>query len=258
MLEKYEKKWNIQFMTKDTVLISYPKSGRTWLRMILATILDLSGEDVSKYEMLPAFHYTPKEMVSYIGKGAKIVFLHRDPGDVMMSLYASMKSSGKYDARLGVFYRGGVSSFIRGNAFYLDEPGRTLSGWESDGYGLKKAIHYNNTWKRQLTVFKDFISIKYEELHNNGHQVIKEVTDWLGFDYDDEIITKAIELSNLENMKKIENGEGRNNLAHYKGNFGKFQYSKGRVRQGKMQTYLEELCEEDREYVLEMKKRSLW
>ena len=56
MFDILEKKYNINYVMKDTILVSYPKSGRTWLRMILAKILDESGIDVSKYEMMPSFH----------------------------------------------------------------------------------------------------------------------------------------------------------------------------------------------------------
>ena len=34
--QQIEHRRKIQFIVKDTVLVSYPKSGRTWLRMMMA------------------------------------------------------------------------------------------------------------------------------------------------------------------------------------------------------------------------------
>ena len=34
-----ERKRDIQFLIRDTILVSYPKSGRTWLRMMLTKLL---------------------------------------------------------------------------------------------------------------------------------------------------------------------------------------------------------------------------
>jgi len=259
--EEFEKKWLIDFIKKDTVLISYPKSGRTWLRMILATILDKSDINISKYEMLPAFHHSPREMVSKFGnncKSLKIVFLYRDPGDVILSLYAAMATSSKHDSRLGVHYVGSRSSFIRGNVVPDGADHDTeIVDWNK-GFGINKIIKYNNQWHVALKHFKDSKVITYEDIHSDTFKTIKDLLDWLNFDCSDEIIKEAIKHSEFENMHKIEHGHGKNNLEHYKGSFGNSHQKKGRVRQGKVRAYLDDLSEEELEYVMEMKKKSLW
>ena len=95
-------------------------------------------------------------------------------------------------------------------------------------------------------------------MHQDPFKTIKGILDWAEYDCGDEVIKKAIKYSEFENMWKIEHGHGKNNLEHYKGTFSRDKYKPGRVRQGKVKAYLDELSEEDLEFVMEMKKRSLW
>ena len=64
MFEKLEKKYKLKYFIKDTVLVSYPKSGRTWLRMILARTLHLMNEDTNKVEFLQT-HYMGHFLANY-------------------------------------------------------------------------------------------------------------------------------------------------------------------------------------------------
>ena len=64
-MERLQKKYNLLFVNPRTVLVSYPKSGRTWLRMMLAKLMQLAlGEKAKsdKYEIFPALHDTYKEL----------------------------------------------------------------------------------------------------------------------------------------------------------------------------------------------------
>ena len=232
MFEKQEEKWNIKFLLKNTALISYPKSGRTWLRMILASVLDYSGQDISKYEMLPAFHDTPEEMFGRMNQKLstnpeynlsklKILFLHRDPGDVVLSSYHAMTNSTESDARLGVFYKGTITEFIRKTYINRTPDQRASSGWEADGgYSIDKIIEYNNKWYnvregyRRIGIPESFKVVTYEEMHQDPFKTIKGILDWAEYDCGDEVIKKAIKYSEFENMWKIEHGHGKNNLEH--------------------------------------------
>jgi len=258
MLEKFEKKWNIQFVAKNTVLISYPKSGRTWLRMILASVLYESGKDISKYEMLPAFHFSSDELLSRIGSDLNVIFLHRDPGDVVLSQYATMSNPNGTHIDFGTIVSLSLRKFIIGdiNEIFNPDADYTKRQEWSHNFGLNNIIDWNNNWKLGLRYFNDFKVLTYEEMHDDAFRVIKDLLSWLKFDCHDEIIKEAIKHSEFENMRKIEHGYGKNNLEHYKSSFG--APGKQRVRQGKVKDYLNTLSEKDLKYVLEMKKRSLW
>ena len=39
MLEAFENKYNVKYYCDNTILISFPKCGRTWMRMMLARLI---------------------------------------------------------------------------------------------------------------------------------------------------------------------------------------------------------------------------
>jgi len=233
MFDHLEKKYNINYIIKDTALISYPKSGRTWLRMIFAKIANELGYDTDKNEMLPAFHYTPEQLNEKVGKGLKIIFLRRDEADATVSYFSEKSTS----TRSGVPYTGTMSEFIR-----------------DKNYGIDAALSFNSSWIDAETEYEEFCHITYEQLKEDPIATVKKLCSFIDIECDQHIIKEAIEYSSFNNMKKIDNGQGENLLKTYKGNFGT---TPGRVRKGLVKGYLKELSPEDIEYV-EKEKRKLY
>ena len=215
--EMLEKKYNIKYFLKDTVLLSYPKSGRTWLRMILAKILDLKGYSTQEYEMIPAVHLPIDEIKKQFGTDINVIFLYRNIGDVVLSYYNEKTTS----TRSGTLYEGSVKDFINDSE-----------------YGASKIAEYNSKCYNSLGLFKKSKVITYEKMISDTYSVVKGLTSFMGIEVSDEEINKAVEYSNFQNMQKIEQGKGKNHLSNYKGNFGK---SVGRVRQGKVDAYKDTL-----------------
>ena len=67
-LDFYEKKYNIKYLLQDAILISFPKCGRTWLRMILAKILKNLGYNNKTYEMIYSIHKRPRKLKLLLGR----------------------------------------------------------------------------------------------------------------------------------------------------------------------------------------------
>ncbi|ABB33912.1 hypothetical protein [Synechococcus sp. CC9605] len=90
--------WNsyIKEMDIRRIFISYPKSGRTWLRMILSEIVETNKLVATKTNELKFTHLlanpwfsttNPDKFVLPSYKKDLSVFLHRDPRDVVVSQY---------------------------------------------------------------------------------------------------------------------------------------------------------------------------
>ena len=275
MFEELEEKYDIKYYAKDAALISYPKSGRTWLRMILAKILVNMGESCEDYEMLPSFHKHPDHMRHIYPdiESAKIVFLHRHPGDVAVSFHAD------HNALAGQAQGMNISDFIR-----MEEA------------GVPANIGFNNWWALAFTdraqyekhlkqvlfkqnngieyghpvKFDNYLYISYEQMKKDIFSVIVDVVHFLEIKCTEGHIRDAIEYSKFENMKKIEleqDPELPNLLKKYKGQFGKMKdiydmvdgepilrdkKRNVRVRVGKTKNYLNVLSVEDIEYVHKM------
>ena len=284
--QQIEHRRKIQFIVKDTVLVSYPKSGRTWLRMMMAKVLKEMGHDVSNFEMLPAMHMSPFDANDKFGKNLRVIFLYRNIGDVIMSFFWESLVSD----RNGIAVHSPPAKFIR-----------------DEKYGLPNIKRFYNLWFKNVEKFQDYMFISYETLQADTaselHRLLKflnKTRDMKIWTYDKESefpsypnsnpfntlthekIKNAVEFAKFDNMKKIELAgvDGKDNLLkNYKGNFGNvgikneeakqdalskahpsllkwmeennlsFNDDKGRLRKGKVNDYLNYLSEDDVEYI---------
>lgn len=256
---------NINFICKDTILVSYPKSGRTWLRMMLAKVLKDAGIDTDRSEMILCTHKNCGDIFKDYGKEKRIVLLIRDPGDVVVSQFRELQANKPW--RLSNAPT--ISRFIRG-IHIIEESSSGTAGIPraKDGVrrtGINEIIEYMNEWFVDLRSVKEYKIITYEEMKKNPFSALKEVVEFIGYACDDEHIRAAVEYGSFLNMKKIEeelvessNGLGlphseSNLLRKYKGNFGK-EKQPTRVRRGKVRGYLDELNENDIAYINDAKK----
>ena len=179
MFENLEKKYNIAYYCNDVLLVSYPKSGRTWLRMMLAKILKDMGESTDRVEMIPAMHKNPRQVYEEFGKNLKVIFLHRHPADSTISYYHEKNKSFRSGARFG----GDIFSFLRDEKF-----------------GLEENINFNNNWNKSLKIFKDKIVISYEDLKLNPLPTLRKVVRFLNLEIADEKILDAIDFSSFDKL----------------------------------------------------------
>jgi len=218
-------------MAKEKTIISWPQSGRTWLITMIGKIFadyyneyDLAtkfssygfGRDINnlgEYNLhtFPREHEnqawlkTSKQLdidkttcKDMYGKGNEIpsknidcIFLVRDPIDTLKSNYQrriKIKNS-------STNFRGTSSKFIRSNKG-----------------SLKSMIKWLNIWSDNFNKFNSYIVVKYENLHNNCFNQMRQVIDFIGYNnIPDDYIQKAIDFGNIKNMRKIEQKEGNKN-----------------------------------------------
>ena len=236
-MQRLQEKYGITFAHASTLLISYPKSGRTWLRMMLAKLMMSTYKEAKndRHEIFPSLHDSYKEVKARFKEDYKdlnIIFLHRHPADTVISYFKEMTTN----TLSGVYYAGTMSECLR-----------------NERHGLNRVIEYNNMWVRKHKNFNRFLMLSYYMLHKNPFACLAAITQVVELPTIKEAIEEAIEYSTFDNMKKIEKGEGDNLLEHYKGNFG---VEPGRVRVGKYNNYHNILSEEDIKYVEECMKNS--
>lgn len=238
-----------------TYLISYPKSGRTWLRLLIGKTISLylNSDDInpltlslfSKYDSrIPKIIVThgstrpgvlkPDELSFDFGKyqSSKIIFLVRHPGDVVVSLYYHISKRNNE-------FAGSLSEFIRGRKG-----------------GIDTIITYLNAWSSKLKVDQDFLLVKYEDLHLDPLQELKKIFDFLGLEnIDDEIFTSAIKFASFNNMRKIERSNKLKVTELAPTDQGDINTYK--TRKGKVGGYQQELSKEDIKYLKDKIQREL-
>jgi hypothetical protein len=192
--------------TADHYIVSYPKCGRTWLRVLL------SNYYIERYGLQPGslldfanLHYQqraiPKicfthhirhtairaEDISTRIPGVfrdKPVFLVRDPRDVIVSLYFQR-------TRRDTNYTGSLVDFI------YNETG-----------GLATLVRYYNVWARYLPEARDYLLLRYEDLRVRTSDELTRLLEHLGHEPDPGIVRNAVAASSFERMKKRErNGD---------------------------------------------------
>lgn len=194
----------------DWVLVSWGKSGRTWLRTMLSyyyrakfNIRTGSVIDFSSYHILngqaPKVLFTHDNYLrDYTGnrnnlldfKDKKIVFLARDPRDVAVSQYFQwryrMRSRKK---TINQYPPEGTSLFN----FMLDER-----------QGLPGIIAFMNQWATGPAKLSDFLLIKYEDMRLDPARVLAKLAEFTGLPGTALEIEAAVNYAKFENMKKRE------------------------------------------------------
>lgn len=192
----------------DCLLVSYPKSGRTWLRYIMSSYLNevhkvgvdidlkttfriVPNFDLDLERGIPAFesHLSasgmPMILVTHLRHNRwlfqrrPIVFLVRDPRDVMVSSYFhATRHKKRYD--------GDMSAFLKDSS-----------------QGLKSLIDYLNNWARALKDHPHLVT-SYEKLTVDPNAALTSVVNFIGCPVSPEAATNAVAQSSFKSMRESE------------------------------------------------------
>ena len=196
----------------DAVIVSFGKSGRTWLRMLMSrfyqTRYDLPqaafiGFDnlAKKDSRIPRLFFTHDNYLKdYTGNtddksdfyGKKVVLLVRDPRDTAVSQFFQWK------------YR--MRSAKKGLNDY-PEHGADVSVFDfvmHDGSGLPKIIGFLNGWARELEAIGEVLVVRYEDLRSDTAHELGRVLRFVGADPSDAELADCVEFASVENMRKLE------------------------------------------------------
>ena len=220
----------LKYINKSNIfLVSYPKCGRTWVHLLLTKYFSSKYDLPMKNKlakMAEKESKIPKLMVTHDGKevnfitkskklykNKSIIFLVRDPRDVIISHYYHHK---KRDNT----YKKEISNFIRH---------KTL--------GIKTIITFMNAWLKNKEIPKEFMVIRYEDLRNDTKKEAIKLLTFLGEkNIDFPKLEEAIEFTNFEKMQKLEQSkkipffglkekpnEDKNTLKERKGKVGGYK-----------------------------------
>ena len=157
-------------------------------------------------------------------RNQKVIFLIRDPRDVIVSCY--------FQATKRIHkYKGSISDFIR-----------------SDHYGITKLLNFYNIWHENRHVPEAFLLLRYEEMQADPFHALKTALDFIGIqDVKKEIIENAVSFSSFNNMKKMERAGRFQENKMKPGNADDTESYK--IRKGKIGGHTDYLNEEDIKYL---------
>ena len=189
------------FSTTQFIVVSYPKSGRTWLRAVLtfyfAERYGLEDPPLLEFANL---HYldsripkvffahdtarsaTPDELTLDKSRYEKkhVLLLTRDPRDVCVSMYFHRKNRYQ-DLDMPIF------DFINGR----------------EG-GLRTTIEYMNIWAAAFEKLSHSHCLSYESMHTEPHETLAKALRFLGKAPDPHAIDVAIQRARFDRLKSME------------------------------------------------------
>ena len=201
----------LAYFYPETIIVSYPKCGRSWLRLIINDSIShnasLSEEDKLQEDYLHKMDprissigvthddgpmlKTPEEILENkrFYKNKKVVFLVRDPRDIVISWYFQ------------VVNRGSIKNFKRG--IKCDSPSDFI---HNERGGLKSIIKFYNIWWEKKEIPRSFYVLKYEALRTDTFSEVKKLFEFWGIIdvMSDESINYAIEKNSFDKLKKKE------------------------------------------------------
>ena len=193
----------------DAVVVSFGKSGRTWLRVLMSRVYQLQhglgeraviGFDNLHYQAdgVPRIMFTHDNYVKdYTGQrdskadfyDKKVVFLARDPRDVAVSQYFQWKYRMKPNKKdINAYPTDDLKPF----AFVMSDA------------GLPKVIEFMNLWATEARHIRDFMVVRYEDLRARPHETLAGVLQFLGTPGTEAQIADAVQFASYDNMKRME------------------------------------------------------
>jgi hypothetical protein len=196
----------------DCVVVSFGKSGRTWLRVMLSRFYQirhgLSERHLIGFDNLhlrngaiPKIFFTHDNYTKdYTGNsgskidyaGKKVVLLVRHPADVAVSQYYQWQ------------YR------MKPNKVALNrypERGRELSIFDfvtREYAGLTRAIDFMNGWAGEVEHSRDLLVVRYEDMRAQPERVLGQILAFIGTPGSEDEIREAVAFASFENMRKME------------------------------------------------------
>ncbi|HSH30207.1 MAG TPA: sulfotransferase domain-containing protein [Thiohalobacter sp.] len=196
----------------DAVVVSFGKSGRTWLRVMVSRLYQqLYGLPESALIGFDNFHNMDRRVPriffthdNYIGDytghtdskvdfyDKKVVLLVRDPRDVAVSQFFQWQHRMRPEKKALNQYpphgeQCGVYEFVK-----------------HEGAGLPKVIDFMNLWAREMGKVREFCLVRYEDMRADPHRALSRVAQFLEIPADPGQIQEAVDYASYENMKKME------------------------------------------------------
>jgi uncharacterized membrane protein YkvA (DUF1232 family) len=185
----------------DTFLVSYPRSGNTWTRFLVANLIN-PDEPVTFATLesrIPEIYDVPDRVLrrfprpriiksheSFDPRYRKIIYIVRDPRDVAVSYY-------EFQLKRRVISEAcNLEEFI---PRFMDSEFEPTTGSWGD---------HVLSWLATRQGRPQFLLLRYEDMQQRTVDEAARIAGFLGLDQSPERVARAVELSSSERMRKLE------------------------------------------------------
>jgi Sulfotransferase domain len=191
----------------DTFIVSYPRSGNTWTRFLIANLLhpeepatfanierllpDSEAQSSRYLRRIPR----PRVIKShqyFDPRFPRVVYILRDPRDVALSYYDFQRKYRQIDDSYPLAAY--VSDFVNGRLI-----SKTWGTW-GENVG---------SWLAACTGSARFLALRYEDMTADTAAQLKRIATFLEVDLSPERLASVIELSSANRMRELEKTQGK-------------------------------------------------
>lgn len=176
-------------INRTTYLISHPKAGRTWIRVMMGRVLYLSKSTQMIKYIHDGMDDISTERTSYKSLNTdkksfsrhNVILLVRDPRDLIVSYYFEVTKREK------VNYWSNMSEFIR-----------------DDCFGIRSVISFYNIWCNSRDVPHRLLLVRYEDMQKDCHLELKRILSFVKLRARRRWIRNALQCGSFDSMRKME------------------------------------------------------
>jgi alcohol sulfotransferase len=197
----------------DIVIVSFGKSGRTWLRVMMSHLFrvmyQLPENAILGFDnfhnlnkSVPKIFFTHDNYIKdFTGDfdtkkpfyDKRVILLARDPRDVAVSQFFQWKFRVKPT-------KVAINNYPpRGSDISLYD---FVTG--DNGGSMEAVSNYLNLWAREADKLDNFLLVRYEDLRKAPHDQLRRMLDFMRVDATESQVNAAVDYSSYENMKKME------------------------------------------------------
>ena len=184
----------------DVFIVSYPKSGNTWVRFLIANLLKPPGEEIDFYtsntfipevgthtEIIERLE-RPRVMKSHapcVREYPRVIYVIRDGRDVYVSYY---------------FHR--LEKLPHNTTFkeFLERDDHFPSLWGD---------HVASWLFKERTPSGSILVVRYEDLLNDALAQLRHMVEFIGLERTEGELQHAVEAASFKNMRRLEVQKGR-------------------------------------------------
>lgn len=202
---------NFAVYPDDTFVVSYPRSGNTWTRFLIANLVhpdkDVSFANIEK--LIPdtssqsnrALKTTPRPRIIktheyFDHRYPKTIYIVRDPRDVVLSYYDFQRKYMQIDDAYPLEQY--VDDFVNGKLISI--------GWGTWGENVASWIYTRG--KRN-----NFLLMRYEDMMKDTVRELARISEFLDIPADPKRLRHAVESSSADRMRALEKLEEDNWVA---------------------------------------------
>jgi len=193
---------NVAVYPDDTFIVSYPRSGNTWTRFLIANLVfpDKTVDFTNIEKLIPdttsqsslTLKKTPRPRIIkaheyFDHRYPKTIYIVRDPRDVALSYYEFHRKYGHIDNTVSL--EAFVDDFVCGRLI--------SASWGTWGENVASWIYARGR-------VPSFLLLQYEEMRKNPTAELARIATFMGIEPDPVRLQKAVELSSVERMRKLE------------------------------------------------------